>query len=329
MAAAPDIYHINIYFISGGTNDSILGKKTNNLTYFGFNELINLRKNNFFKTKILNYANNTLFFTSSDKDCIQSSYILFSHPRNINVKILRHLNKIKYDKQSFINFFNKNLRNLGNSDKSYMETLNYGDNINIKPLILQLPVITNKPNSKNYYISFSASMFKSSLEKIIDNDRRVNRRLEKNIIIMCRSEAIRDILKYMNYSEYNKIKNDKFENSSIWKVECNYKIPNGSAIRSEITYDLFSKIYPTPKIHEPLKIINNKYYLYFKNKFIPIFEKKDDIKQNLLNYINNSSENNEENNEETNIITTKKKIKNKPTIHKIDINPFSLISNYK
>jgi hypothetical protein len=259
-----------IYFISPGTSSNDLNGKTteNNLLYSGFKQLINLRKNDYFKKYILNDTN-TDFLVSANRSCVESSLILFSDINKHTITVANFLNKIKNKNTNYIDLFKRNIAKNKHSIH-YLETLNYGKNYDLTSLIHNLPNIDyGTLDTKNY--SFNSSKFISYLEqKLLTTT--------KNTVIVCESSVIREILKKMSSTEYRQIKYN-FENSSIWEIK--YIVKN-----NKINYDMFFKIYPTPKEFKPLIFKDGKYLYDFKGKDIPLFEKKSDVSSKILEIIN-------------------------------------------
>ena len=275
-----------IYFISAGTSSNDLGKSgKNNLSYLGYKQLCSLRKNDYFNTNIL--RQNIEILTSSDRNCVESSLILFSDVSKKTVNIVPYLSNKKDKNNNHIDFFKSNLVN--DTKKHYLETLDFGKNHILQTLIKDFPLI-NVDLEKNggkkfreYY--YNESNFINLLEKKIKTTTGI-------IVVLCDSDIIRHILKKILREEYRKIeKKEKksseksFEKSSLWKVE--YTIDPTS---HKIDYKLFSKKYPTEKNHEPLEYKGNKYLCEFKGSYIPLFEKFSEItNNNLLKKISPSS----------------------------------------
>ena len=297
-----------IYFISSGTSSNDLGNLgKNNLSYLGYKQLCNLRKNEYFKTNIL--SQNIDILISSDRNCVESSLILFSDVNQRRVNVVPYLS-IKRDKNSnHTQLFERNL--IINSKKHYLETLDFGKNHMLQTLVEQFPIINVnlKTNGKNYY--FNVSKFISLLEQKINAPTGI-------IVVLCDSAVIRTILKKLSRKKYKEIEQESFEKSSVWEVKYDFDSTG------KIIYDLFSKKYPTEKNHEPLEHKGNKYLCEFKGSYIPLFEKSSDVSNNLLKKISSSSIHN----------SNTKKINEEepfPSIEKNSIkekNPQSIISGY-
>lgn len=268
-----------IYFISAGTSTNDLGKTgKNNLSYLGYKQLCNLRQNNYFKNNILN--SDCEILTSANRNCVESSLILFSDVSKKTVNVVPYLSDKREKHSNYEQFFHRNLVN--SYDKHYLQSLDYGQNHYLQNLIKELPEVKDdlNVNSKNYY--FNASKFMSMLEKKIG----VNFLLGRNIVVICNPIVIRSILSKLSNSKYRDIKHESFENSSIWEVKYSY-----NDMSNKIIYNLFSKKYPIPTNHKPLKYENGKYLCEFKGRYIPLFEKPS---QNLLNSLSISKNNKEE-----------------------------------
>jgi hypothetical protein len=268
-----------IYFICAGTSSNDLGKTgKNNLSYLGYKQLCNLRENNYFKNNILNADCEIL--TSANRNCVESSLILFSDVSKKTVNVVPYLSDKREKPSNYEQFFHRNLVN--SYDKHYLQSLNYGENHYLQNLIKELPnVIADlNTNIKNYY--FNSSKFMDLLEQKI----KINNPLGKNIVVICNPIIIRNILSKLSSSKYRDIKHESFEKSSIWEIKYNY-----SVVSNKITYNLFSKKYPIPTNHKPLKYENGKYLCEFKGRYIPLFEKPS---QNLLNSLSISKNNKEE-----------------------------------
>lgn len=266
-----------IYFICAGTSSNDLGKTgKNNLSYLGYKQLCNLRENNYFKNNILN--SDCEILTSANRNCVESSLILFSDVSKKKVNVVPYLSDKREKPSNYEQFFHRNLIN--SYDKHYLQSLNYGENHYLQNLIKELPnVIADlNTNIKNYY--FNSSKFMDLLEKKI----KVNYALGKNIVVICNPIVIRNILSKLSSSKYRDIKDESFEKSSIFEVKYNYS-------DNKITYNLLSKKYPIPTNHKPLKHENGKYLCEFKGRYIPLFEKPS---QNLLNSLSVSKNNKEE-----------------------------------
>lgn len=270
------INHHVVYFISAGTSSNDLGKSgKNNLSYLGYKQLCNLRENNYFKNNILN--SNYEILTSANRSCVESSLILFSDVSKKTVNVVPYLSDKREKPSNYEQFFHRNLVN--SYDKHYLQSLNYGENHYLQNLIKELPDVLSdlNANSKNYY--FNASKFMSLLENKIKNT-------GTNIVVICNPIVIRNILSKLSNSKYRDIRHESFENSSIWEVKYSHSI-----ITDKITYNLFSKKYPIPTNHKPLKYENGKYLCEFKGRYIPLFEKPS---QNLLNSLSTHKSNNKE-----------------------------------
>ena len=132
-----------------------------------------------------------------------------------------------------------------------------------------------------------------------------------DFVFVCQSNAIRRILATLNSSIYTKIRNESFENSSIWEVKITFPYRNAAANpvkKSQIVINSISKIYPIGVEHEPLIKKGNKYVYNFKQTYMPLFENIKELSPNLLTLIKKSSNNNNKKNnkneeENTNIIT--------------------------
>ena len=261
-----------IYFISSGTNSNDIGKSgKNNLSYFGYKQLCKLRENDYFKTNIL--SKNIEILTSSDRNCVESSLILFSDITQKTVNVVSYLSNKRDKNTNHTQFFKRNLVNDGK--KHYLETLDFGMNHILQTLIKQFPQINAdlKTNGKNYY--FNASKFTTLLEHKINTSPGI-------IVVLCDSVVIRAMLSKLSSSKYRQIKHESFEKSSVWEVQFNFDSTG------KIIYDLFSKKYPTEKNHEPLEHKNDKYFCEFKGSYIPLFEKSSEISSNLLKVISSS-----------------------------------------
>ena len=268
-----------IYFISAGTSSNDLGKTgKNNLSYLGYKQLCNLRENNYFKNNILNTDCEIL--TSANRNCVESSLILFSDVSKKTVNVIPYLSDKREKPSNYEQFFHRNLVN--SYDKHYLQSLDYGQNHYLQNLIKELPnVIADlDTNIKNYY--FNASKFMDLLEKKI----KVNDPLGTNIVVICNPIVIRNILSKLSSSKYRDIKHESFEKSSILEVKYHY-----SVMSNKITYNLLSKKYPIPTNHKPLKYENGKYLCEFKGRYIPLFEKPS---KNLLNSLSTHKSNNKE-----------------------------------
>jgi hypothetical protein len=300
-----------IYFISSGTNSNDIGKSgKNNLSYFGYKQLCKLRENDYFKTNIL--SKNIEILTSSDRNCVESSLILFSDITQKTVNVVSYLSNKRDKNTNHTQFFKRNLVNDGK--KHYLETLDFGMNHILQTLIKQFPQINAdlKTNGKNYY--FNASKFTTLLEHKINTSPGI-------IVVLCDSVVIRAMLSKLSSSKYRQIKHESFEKSSVWEVQFNFDSTG------KIIYDLFSKKYPTEKNYEPLEHKGNKFLCELKGIYIPLFEKSSDVSDNLLKKISSSSisknniqkMNSFQNNEEEEEYTTNKKSRNS----------FNTISNYQ
>jgi hypothetical protein len=301
-----------IYFISAGTSSNDLGKSgKDNLSYFGYKELCKLRENNYFKKYILSDNNNEIY-TSAARNCVESSLILFSDITQKKVNIVPYLSNKKDKNTNHIQLFKRNLDNSHN--KHILQTLDFGKNHTLQTLVKQLPkiLVDLKTNIKNY--SFNASKFISKLEQKIKTTK-------GNIVIICHSSLIKDILRKLSSSEYKGIKHESFENSSIWEVKFNIE-----PISNKIIYELFSKKYPIPNNYEPLKYdeTTDKYLCEFKGYYIPLFEKSSDISKNLLKKISDSSIS-KSNNIKKNFIDDEPSINSKNNSKK---NVFNIVSSY-
>ena len=304
-----------IYFISAGTSSNDLGKSgKNNLSFFGYKQLSNLKKNKYIIQNIL--SQNIEILTSSDRNCVESSLILFTNSPNRTVNIVPYLSNKRDTKNNHNQLFKRNLA-AGNKNKHYLETLNYGKNHIITNLIKELPIINYdlKKNGDKYY--FNASKFMSLLEQKINTSPRI-------IVVLCNSAVIRGILKKLSRERYKQVEKESFQNSSVWEVEFKFDTTG------KIIYELFSKKYPTPDTYKPLVEEGDKFLCEFKGSYIPLFEKplSPEISKNLLNKISylsidNSiikksiSKHNEE--EEEEYTTSKKK----------SGSSFNTISNYE
>ena len=269
-----------IYFISAGTSSNDIGKSgKNNLSFFGYKQLCKLRENKYFNTNIL--SKNIEILTSSDRNCIESSLILFSHINQKKVDVIPYLSNKRDKNTNHVQLFKRNLVNDGN--KHYLQTLDFGKNHTLQTLIKDFPKINVdlKTNGKNYY--FNASKFMTLLELKISTTTGI-------IVVLCDSAVIRAILSKLSSQKYRQVKNESFEKTSIWEVQFNFNSTG------KIIYELFSKKYPTGTIYEPLEKKDDKYLLDFKGSYIPLFEKKSEISDDVLKKINpsNSLKNNEE-----------------------------------
>ena len=297
-----------IYFISAGTSSNDLGKSgKNNLSFFGYKQLSNLKKNKVIENILIQ---NIEILTSSDRNCVESSLILFTNnPNKKTVNVVPYLSNKRDKKYNHIQLFQRNLA--VNQNKHYLETLNYGKNHIIKNLIKELPIINYdlEKNGDKYY--FNASKFMSLLEQKINTSPRI-------IVVLCNSAVIRGILKKLSREKYKQVEKESFQNSSVWEVKFSFDSTG------KIIYELFSKKYPTPNTHEPLEEEGDKFLCEFKGSYIPLFEKSSDISDDLLKKISSSSlskniiqKSNEE--EEEKFISSKKN----------NGNSFYTISNYK
>ena len=304
----------DIYFISSGTSSNDLGKSgKNNLSYFGYKQLCSLRKNHYFLENIL--TKNIEILTSSDRNCVESSLILFSDVPQKTVNVVPYLSNKRDKNNNHIDFFKSNLVN--DAKNHYLKTLDFGKNHTLQTLIKDFPLI-NVDLEKNggkkfrqYY--FNQTEFIDLLEKKINTTTGI-------IVVLCDSDIIRRILKKISSEEYKRIEKKSFEKSSVWKVE--YTINSTS---HKINYKLFSKKYPTEKIYEPLEKKDDKYLLEFKGSYIPLFEKLSDIRNDdllkKLSYSSVSKSNTTKNNEEQSFLSIEKN----STKEK---NPQSIISGY-
>jgi hypothetical protein len=306
-----------IYFISSGTSSNDLGKSgKNDLSYFGYKQLCKLKKNKYFIGNIL--SQNIEILTSSDRNCVESSLILFTNNPQQTVNVVPYLSNKRDKNINHIQLFQRNLDKKQN--KHYLETLNYGKNHIIKNLIKEFPIINydlNK-NSKNYY--FNASKFKSLLEQKVNTSPGI-------IVVLCDSIVIRAILKNLASSKYRQIKDESFEKSSVWEVEFNFDT------QGKIIYKLFSKKYPIPTTYEPLEYKGGKYLCEFKGSYIPIFEKKSEISDDLLKKISSSSISNiniikSNGNDDPFPNTATTKINGEQQSQSTKKNTYSIISNY-
>jgi hypothetical protein len=284
-----------VYFISSGTSNNDLGNSgKNNLSFFGYKQLCKLRENEYFKTNIL--TKNIEILTSSDRNCVESSLILFSHINQKTVDIVPYLSNKRDKNTNHVQLFKRNLVNDGS--KHHLQTLDFGKNHTLQTLIKDFPKINVdlKTNGKNYY--FNASKFMTLLDHKINTTTGI-------IVVLCESAVIRAILSKLSSQKYRQVKNESFEKTSVWEVEFNFDSTG------KIIYELFSKKYPTNKIYEPLEKKDDKYLLDFKGSYIPLFEKISNISPNLLEKINPSKINSEEEkdfqiNEKNTIKTTTK-----------------------
>jgi hypothetical protein len=263
-----------IYFISSGTSSNDLGKSgKNNLSYFGYKQLCKLKKNKYIIANIL--SKNIEILTSSDRNCVESSLILFANnnPQQ-TVNVVPYLSNKRDKNTNHVQLFQRNLSE--NQNKHYIETLNYGKNHIIKNLVKELPIINVDlaTNSGKYY--FNVSKFRSLLQQKINTSLGI-------IVVLCDSAVIRSILKNLESQKYRGIKHESFEKSSVWEVEYNFDT------QGKIIYKLFSKKYPIPATYEPLEKKGDKYLCEFKGSYIPIFEKKSEISDDLLKKISSSS----------------------------------------
>jgi hypothetical protein len=263
-----------IYFISAGTSSNDLGKSgKNNLSYFGYTQLSKLKKNKYIIANIL--SKNIEILTSSDRNCIESSLILFTNNPKQTVNVVPYLSNKRDKNANHVQLFQRNLAKTQN--KHYIETLNYGKNHIIKNLVNEFPIINVdlKKNGGKYY--FNASKFINLLEQKINTSLGI-------IVVLCDSAVIRSILKSLESQKYRQIKDQSFEKSSVWEVEFNFDT------QGKIIYELFSKKYPTPATYEPLEKKGDKFLCEFKGSYIPVFEKLSEIKDDdLLKKISSSS----------------------------------------
>jgi hypothetical protein len=259
-----------IYFISSGTSKKDLDNKAkkNDLTYYGFKELINLRENKYFQNEIL-YNSNTQFFVSADISCVESALILFSNSKK-DVIVLPYLNTEKNDKLTYTTFFKGNIDKI-RGQYHYLQTLpSLNKNQNLAMLIKDFPnIITNLNKNIDNYKKFDTKKFIELLEKFIDNNPGTN------IVVLCDSKAVRKLL--VKIKRYDDVKKSKIENSSIFEVEV-----HSSPIK--IKYDICNKIYPTRTNPKPLKYdsINDTYFYDLGGKDMPLFDKSERVPSNLL-----------------------------------------------
>ncbi len=296
-----------IYFISAGTSSNDLGKSgKNNLSYFGYKQLCKLKKNKNIGNIL---SQNIEILSSSDRNCVESSLILFTNNPKKTVNIVPYLSNKRDKKNNHVQLFQRNLDK--NQNKHYLETLNYGKNHIIKNLIKELPIINVDltTNEGKYY--FNASKFKSLLEKKINASPGI-------IVVLCDSVVIRGILKNLESLKYRQVKDQSFEKSSVWEVKFNIDT------QGKIIYELFSKKYPIPTTYEPLEYKGGKFLCEFKGSYIPIFEKKSEISDDLLKKISSSSISNinaTKSYEEDELPNTERSTNNGKTVQ-------SIISNY-
>ena len=300
-----------IYFISAGTSSNDLGKSgKNNLSYFGYKQLCNLRKNDYFFENIL--SKNIEILTSSDRNSVESSLILFSDVNRRTVNVVPYLSNKRDKNTNHTQLFKRNLVN--GTKKHYLETLDFGKNHNLQILIEQFPIINVdlKTNGKNYY--FNPSKFMTLLEHKINTSPGI-------IVVLCDSAVIRTILRKLSSPKYREIKDETFEKSSVWEVEFDFDS------KGKIIYDLFSKKYPIKENYEPLEQKGDKYLCEFKGSYIPLFEKSSDVSNNLLKKISSSSidNRNKKNSQKTDPFNNSKKSIGKNNI--IEKSPQSIIFN--
>jgi hypothetical protein len=255
-----------IYFISAGTSKKDLDRKAdkNDLTYYGYKELINLRQNPYFQTEIYK-NNNTDFLVSANIGCVESALILFSDPEKKTVLVVPHLNTEKNDKHEYITFFKGNIDKI-RGHSHYIENLSFGKNQNLPMLIKDFPNINHNlsRNIDNY--KFNSKKFIAFLENMI------NKNPGRNIVVLCQSYAVKALLGQIKKFSY--IRKEKIENSSVFEIEIE---------ASPITYEFCSKFYPTKNNYKPLKIENEKYYYNLQGKNVPLFDKlKNKIPENLV-----------------------------------------------
>ena len=263
-----------IYFIYSVTSSNDIGKSgKNNLSYFGYKQLCNLRKNDYFKNNIL--SQNIEILTSSDRNCVESSLILFSDVKRKTVNIVPYLSNKRDKNANHTQLFERNL--VINSKKHYLETLDFGKNHILQILVEQFPIINAdlKKNGKNYY--FNPSKFTTLLEH------KINTTTTGIIVILCDSLVIRAMLSKLSRPKYKEIEKESFEKSSVWEVKFDFDSIG------KINYKLFSKKYPTEKNYEPLEHKGNKFLCELKGIYIPLFEKSSDVSDNLLKKISSSS----------------------------------------
>ena len=230
--------------------------------------MCNLRKNDYFFENIL--SKNIEILTSSDRNSVESSLILFSDVNRKTVNIVPYLSNKRDKNANHTQLFERNL--VINSKKHYLETLDFGKNHNLQILVEQFPIINVdlKTNGKNYYLN--ASKFMTLLEHKINASPGI-------IVVLCDSVVIRTILRKLSSPKYREIKDETFEKSSIWEVEFNFDS------KGNIIYDLFSKKYPINENYEPLEKEGGKFLCEFKGSYIPLFEKSSNISSNLLKKI--------------------------------------------
>ena len=291
-----------MYFISSGTSSNDIGKSgKNNLSYFGYKQLCNLRKNDYFFKNIL--SQNIEILTSSDRNCVESSLILFSDVNQRTVNVVPYLSNKRDKNANHTQLFKRNLAT--GTKKHHLETLNFGENHNLQILIENFPIINVdlKTNGKNYY--FNPSKFMTLLEHKINASPGI-------IVVLCDSSIIRTILRKLSSAKYREIKDESFEKSSIWEVEFDFNT------KGEINYELFSKKYPIKENYEPLEKEGNNFLCEFKGSYIPLFEKSSDISDDLLKKISSSAIDNR---------NTKKNSQKKTSQSIINKSVYSIISN--
>jgi len=291
-----------IYFISAGTSKKDLDKKAdkNDLTYNGFKELINLRDNAYFKNNIL-HDDNTDFLVSANVGCVESALILFSDSsKKKDVSVVPYLNTERNDKLQYTKFFKGNIEKI-RGDSHYLQTLPFGKNQNLSMIIKEFPTIICDLNKNISNYRFNSRKFISELEK------RIKDSPGKNIVVLCQSNAVKELLSKMQ--KFIIVKKEKIENSSIFEFE----IESGPPIK----YDYCFKIYPTPSNYKPLIFKNNRFYYDLKESYTPLFDiLKDGIPTNLVKKANKSVDKNNNNN----IIRVLQKDDNKTSSNKTSSN---------
>ncbi len=273
-------------------------QKENQLSINGIIEIIESRKN----STLNELSKKAKFFSILSRPCIESGIIFSNNIKNAQLNIFPLKGSdLQLTRNSNLTQFKESFGTKSNNLKKYW---NIPNNLINKSTQLKLnwDLIDKSKLSDISYIKIQH--FVQKIEKYA-----LSLSTNTPLFLFVNEDIIVQYLKLIKNKKYIYNRNIVIENSSVIKLELKVEKISNSQISTQ--YVSYQKIYPTKFNHEPLKILNNKYYYHYKNNDYCILNKKE-IKsitliqplrcpfeekyKNLKNILNKKNNINDENN---------------------------------